>query len=1482
MSYYDDYEDYEEDQDQEEFNPENLQEVIEQNQKNEEEEANSQNSAGRNLGKKFSNGRKAAGESIKKAFKEALAKAMKTIAQLLAKALASPYGWIVLAVIVLIIIAVIVVMKLTSDSSIEVSNDFMDSNYEDKDDITPEEKEAYELWKESQSLLLTKLSDVDSIYDKYIEYIKLNKDDSLDDMQRTLGSDEYKEETEVLPTQKRELYKHILMTEKYNFNTIKWKKYSAKGEGASRELSEDEKVSFKNDKKKGLKYPSYENKELSYFVNLVNPYLQSHFIPLSLYSLSVSQNKNGDGKNAEFAYAIIKDAASDITMNIYQLEEYSEVWEHEEFDIENGNIMSGYRCEFAGTKGVEKEVEVGCDGYSNPRQRSACESGAIPKPKVKTTVSEAEYKAVYKGETRESFNTSSSSTAEVLAGSYKNTVYQYKPYEVKTFDVMLEYTYSFIPYNTEGSPDSTSQIEIALDNEEKTNNNNFDVSGRCNVDNQGTYFTVKTGTYQLRKNRRKIQVTKTWRDKLNSTGMTHRQYKLTDVENFVAEKDTSDSEYDFSKKAKKYYEDLVKDFENGSCTSGINRVDMINATPNIYSKYVKNPNDKNISVNKQSLYLNYRTLRDNLKKLEDEDEILPYVYAQTLCLNENYNFDGLYNSACNTYSGSGEYLLPVPSQNLVAFLQGYTPVYTVTHEGVDIWAGAGSNGTDIAATRDGVVYLAEDGGWASGKLVSAGTGNGYGNHIIIKHSNGWYTLYGHLLSGTFKVKTGDTVKAGQIIATMGSSGNSSGTHLHYNISKTPYVFDGSPQDPLEFYNVEPAISKYPAYDKLDKSTVTDKEAYKISVKPSTKSGSSSLDGFLFIGDSRTHGIESELKAAEKNITVKGVDSSVQSEWVNVAKNGSGTVHGENVTLPSADKVNGVSVALGVNAITDTDNMEKLLDALAKRYEGKNIYVNSVFPVASNYSLGSLTASDLNKKIKEFNKKLKEICKNNDNYQYINISSGLTDSNGYLKKEYADNMGVHLTSSTAKKKLVENIKSGILENGTEKESVNLDFLGIGSKIGDPGYQRAYDWFFQTCKKWGDAFGVDPRLTLSKICQESGCGTSRGGVQAAGIMQVEKVSWGTTMTLPFMNGANPSDYGLSSDKVKIDYNRLMSDDDYAIMVGTAIYRQKQMEMEYNIIASLQGYNYGSGGIQRCISYYISKGKGPLNSAFLGVSNEEYKEYLRSNDFGWMEARDWYSDTGYLYFNAGAGDRRYVENVLGFYDPSEGLPYVINDEGEKITLSGDVTGCNSGSDSETATSEGPEGSNVGEGKWKLDEEYDNTSKKISTYTNAKGQKYYLYNQSSYGSSSWTNSGCGQTASAIVISGLMNKNVDPAKMFSPGYTMTSDIISLLNTHGVEVIKHVGEFGDRYNLATSEEDVKYMKQQLSKGNPIIIGINGGTWIKTNGYSAHWMTILGIKDDGSIFVSDPGGAYRDGWVKFNDFGGKYTAQIVTYLVCKKK
>lgn len=60
-------------------------------------------------------------------------------------------------------------------------------------------------------------------------------------------------------------------------------------------------------------------------------------------------------------------------------------------------------------------------------------------------------------------------------------------------------------------------------------------------------------------------------------------------------------------------------------------------------------------------------------------------------------------------------------------------------------------------------------------------GMSYGNYIIVKHSNNYYTMYGHLTQDV-KVSVGQTVNRGQIIGTMGNSGSSTGTHLHFGIS----------------------------------------------------------------------------------------------------------------------------------------------------------------------------------------------------------------------------------------------------------------------------------------------------------------------------------------------------------------------------------------------------------------------------------------------------------------------------------------------------------------------------------------------------------------------------------------------------------------------------------------------------------------------------------------------------------------------------
>lgn len=85
--------------------------------------------------------------------------------------------------------------------------------------------------------------------------------------------------------------------------------------------------------------------------------------------------------------------------------------------------------------------------------------------------------------------------------------------------------------------------------------------------------------------------------------------------------------------------------------------------------------------------------------------------------------------------------------------------------GMDI---AAPNGTDIKAAADGTVTYA---GWMGG----------YGNLIIISHGNGIQTYYGHC--SKLYVSNGKEVKAGDVIAAVGSTGNSTGNHLHFEIRK---------------------------------------------------------------------------------------------------------------------------------------------------------------------------------------------------------------------------------------------------------------------------------------------------------------------------------------------------------------------------------------------------------------------------------------------------------------------------------------------------------------------------------------------------------------------------------------------------------------------------------------------------------------------------------------------------------------------------
>ncbi|SDY12513.1 Peptidase family M23 [Thermoactinomyces sp. DSM 45892] len=84
----------------------------------------------------------------------------------------------------------------------------------------------------------------------------------------------------------------------------------------------------------------------------------------------------------------------------------------------------------------------------------------------------------------------------------------------------------------------------------------------------------------------------------------------------------------------------------------------------------------------------------------------------------------------------------------------------------------------------------------NGVVTKAGPSRGYGNLIIINHGNGLETWYAHMYSNQIYVHVGQTVTAGQNIAGVGSSGGSTGPHLHFEVRK-----NGTPVNPVGYYKL---------------------------------------------------------------------------------------------------------------------------------------------------------------------------------------------------------------------------------------------------------------------------------------------------------------------------------------------------------------------------------------------------------------------------------------------------------------------------------------------------------------------------------------------------------------------------------------------------------------------------------------------------------------------------------------------------------
>ena len=106
------------------------------------------------------------------------------------------------------------------------------------------------------------------------------------------------------------------------------------------------------------------------------------------------------------------------------------------------------------------------------------------------------------------------------------------------------------------------------------------------------------------------------------------------------------------------------------------------------------------------------------------------------------------------------------------------------HRGSDYGCGSWSGmsaGRDIVAAAAGKVVYTHDGENDKCSSGSCGGGGGYGNYVKLQHADGKVTYYAHMKKGSLKVKTGQTVTCGQKLGQIGSSGNSTGPHLHFEV-----------------------------------------------------------------------------------------------------------------------------------------------------------------------------------------------------------------------------------------------------------------------------------------------------------------------------------------------------------------------------------------------------------------------------------------------------------------------------------------------------------------------------------------------------------------------------------------------------------------------------------------------------------------------------------------------------------------------------
>lgn len=242
---------------------------------------------------------------------------------------------------------------------------------------------------------------------------------------------------------------------------------------------------------------------------------------------------------------------------------------------------------------------------------------------------------------------------------------------------------------------------------------------------------------------------------------------------------------------------------------------------------------------------------------------------------------------------------------------------------------------------------------------------------------------------------------------------------------------------------------------------------------------------------------------------------------------------------------------------------------------------------------------------------------------------------------------------------------LADNNIQKSSKvivagNTSLVGVNSETTKA---KSSEKYFNYFKEYGETYGIDPYLLMAIASTESAGNPSAKNGNNYGLMQINFT--GSKKTVKAFNfKTNKFDsITITSSSQLLGNNSVW----FNIKVGAMQLQEKARELEFNPLASIQGYNFGQNGFKRAITYYLSNGN-ILQGNKIALNDIRVTSYIKSNDTQWITKKFNGKTALQLYTsNGGGGTASYVSEVLGYYRDENKQPWIMDLNSNKYIVNG-----------------------------------------------------------------------------------------------------------------------------------------------------------------------------------------------------------------------